>query len=65
MKEKIREILWNFVAGEVTDSEAVQQVLDLFAVSERNLLESILENMDGVYPEYHREIVEDYLDDGC
>lgn len=32
MKEKIREILWNFVAGEVTDSEAVQQVLDLFAV---------------------------------
>lgn len=33
MKEKIREILWNFVAGEVTDSEAVQQVLDLFAVS--------------------------------
>lgn len=32
MKEKIREILWNFVAGEVTDSEAAQQVLDLFAV---------------------------------
>lgn len=32
MKEKIREILWNFVAGEVTDSEAVQQILDLFAV---------------------------------
>jgi len=27
MKEQIREILWNFVAGEVTDSEAV------FAVS--------------------------------
>ena len=65
MKEKIREILWNFVAGEVTDSEAVQQVLDLLAVSERNLLESILEDMDGVYPEYHREIVEDYLGDGC
>lgn len=33
MKEKIREIMWDFVAGEVTDSEAVQQVLDLFAVS--------------------------------
>jgi hypothetical protein len=33
MKEQIREILWNFVAGEVTDSEAVQQVLNLFAVS--------------------------------
>jgi len=36
MKEQIREILWNFVAGEVTDSEAVQQVLDLFAVVERS-----------------------------
>ena len=36
MKEKIREILWNFVAGEVTDSEAVQQVLDLFAVVEQS-----------------------------
>lgn len=36
MKEKIREILWNFVAGEVTDSEAVQQVLDLFAVVGRS-----------------------------
>ncbi len=36
MKEKIREILWKFVAGEVTDSEAVQQVLDLFAVEGRS-----------------------------
>lgn len=36
MKEKIREIMWDFVAGEVTDSEAVQQVLDLFAVAGRS-----------------------------
>ena len=36
MKDKIREILWNFVAGEVTDSEATQQVLDLFAVTGEN-----------------------------
>jgi len=36
MKEQIREILWNFVAGEVTDSEATQQVLDLFAVVRRS-----------------------------
>lgn len=36
MKEKIREIMWDFVAGEVTDSEAVQQILDLFAVVERS-----------------------------
>ncbi len=32
MKDQIREILWNFVAGEVTDSEAVQQVLNLLDV---------------------------------
>jgi hypothetical protein len=32
MKEEIRAIMWNFVAGEVTDSEAAQQVLDLFNV---------------------------------
>jgi uncharacterized transporter YbjL len=36
MKDQIREILWDFVAGEVTDSEAVQQVLDLFAVVGRS-----------------------------
>jgi hypothetical protein len=36
MKEQIREILWNFVAGEVTDSEAIEQVLDLFAVLGRS-----------------------------
>jgi hypothetical protein len=45
MKEQIREILWNFVAGEVTDSEAVQQVLDLFAVVGRSKqLNTDLEN---------------------
>ena len=38
---------------------------DLFAVSKRNLLESILEDMENKHPEYHREVVEDYLDDGC
>jgi hypothetical protein len=32
MKEQIREILWNFVAGEVTDSEAIQQLLDLSSI---------------------------------
>lgn len=49
MKEKIREILWNFVAGEVTDSEAVQQVLDLFAVSG-----SALEQIRQAFADYRR-----------
>lgn len=34
-------------------------------VSKRHLLESILEDMDGKHPEYHREVVESYLDDDC
>ena len=49
MKEKIREIMWNFVAGEVTDSEAVQQVLDLFAVSG-----SVLEQIRQAFADYRR-----------
>jgi hypothetical protein len=32
MKEKIRAILWAFVSGEImTDTEAVRQIMDLFA----------------------------------
>lgn len=49
MKEKIREIMWDFVAGEVTDSEAVQQVLDLFAVSG-----SLLEQIRQAFADYRR-----------
>lgn len=36
MKEKIREVLWDFVSGELTDSEAAQKVLELFAVEDRS-----------------------------
>lgn len=39
--------------------------LTMPVVSKRHLLKSILEDMDGTHPEYHREVVENYLDDGC
>jgi hypothetical protein len=64
MKEQIREILWNFVAGEVTDSEAIEQVLDLFAVVGRSeqllaFVEFIDKDLiDNVKPS---EIVERFL----
>ena len=29
MKEKIREILWEFVSGDITDSEAIDKILSI------------------------------------
>jgi len=29
------------------------------------LIESIIDRMDGVFPDYHYDIVKDYLDDDC
>ena len=63
--EKIDQILESLYDRVIEPVEAKEQLLYLFAVSKRHLLESILEDMDDKYPEYHREVVEDYLDDGC
>lgn len=65
MKEKIRKIHSELNDGRITVSQATEQVLDLLAVSKRHLLESILEDMNSKHTEYHREVVESYLDDGC
>ncbi len=62
-KQKIEEILLTDFG--CFDDFTVDKLLDLFAISKRHLLESILEDMDGKHPEYHREVVESYLDDGC
>lgn len=62
-KEKIEEILLTDFG--CFDDSTVDKLLNLFAVSKRHLLESILEDMDGRHPEYHYEVVESYLDDGC
>ena len=64
MEEKIDNILLaNFKDGDW--QTARKQLLDLFSVSKRHLLESILEDMNGKYTEYHLEVVKNYLDDGC
>ena len=51
--------------NDAADKYLQENFFRLFAVSKRHLLESILEDMDGKHPEYHREVVESYLDDGC
>lgn len=65
MKEQILEICNRLNRMQITVSEANQQLLDLFDVSKRHLIQSILEDMDSKHSEYHREVVENYLDDGC
>ena len=69
-KEKIEEIIdrnteGNYLLSSTDKAQMVSELLDLFDVSKRHLLESIPEDMDGKHPEYHREVVENYLDDGC
>lgn len=65
MKEKIKLLIQQYDKGGFTYSELEWELLNLYAVSKRHLLESVLEDMDGKHPEYHREVVENYLDDGC
>jgi len=65
MKEDIYKICTELNDGQITVVEAQERLLLLFSINKRNLIESILEDMNGTYPEYHREAVENYLDDGC
>jgi hypothetical protein len=66
MKEEIRKVLWDFVAGEVTDSEAVQQVLDLFSVVGRSeqllaFLEWVDQSPEENANRSREDLVKDYL----
>lgn len=65
MKEQIYKICTQLNDGQIAVVEAQEQLLLLFSVSKRHLLESILEDIDGKHSEYHREVVKNYLDDGC
>jgi hypothetical protein len=56
MDEKVKQI-------ESAITEAKNFVISV--VSKRHLLESILEDMDGIHPEYHYEVVKSHLDDSC
>jgi len=65
MRDKIQEVVVQAVAGTKDLTEAIDQLLVLYNVSKRHLIEEMLEDMKGVHPEYHKECVENYLDDGC
>lgn len=64
MKEKIDEILLsNFKEGDW--QEARKQLLLLFSVSKRHLLENIIDDIKQSHSEHAIEKIESYLDDGC
>jgi hypothetical protein len=65
MKEKINEICNKLNREQLSVQGATEELLNLFSVSKRHLLESILEDCKHKYSEHHSEIVESYLDDGC
>jgi|694.fasta_scaffold06796_1 hypothetical protein len=65
MKEEIYKICTQLNDGQISVTQAQEQLLLLFSVSKRYLLESILEDCKSSFSEYHYEIVESYLDDGC
>jgi len=65
MEQKLLKILEECNANKIDAETAKKQVLDLFDVSKRHLIESIIDRMDGVFPDYHYDIVKDYLDDDC
>jgi hypothetical protein len=65
MKEKINEICNKLNREQLSVQGATEELLNLFSVSKRHLLESILEDCKHKYCEHHSEIVESYVDDGC
>jgi hypothetical protein len=65
MKEQIQKLYVDALNEDLPPNVFADQVLLLFSVSKRYLLESILEDCKSSFSEYHYEIVESYLDDGC
>jgi len=63
MKEQIYKICTQLNDGQIAVPEAQEQLLLLFTVSKRNLLQSILEDCKSRYCEHHEEIVESYLNE--
>ena len=65
MKEKIKQLVQQYDKGGFTYSELEWELLNLYAVSKRHLLESIIDDIKQSHSEYAIEKVESYLDDGC
>ncbi len=65
MKEKIKQLVQQYDKGGFTYSELEWELLNLYAVSKRHLLESIIDDVKQSHSEYAIEKIESYLDDGC
>ena len=65
MKEEIYKICSKLNDGQIAVVEAQEQLLLLFSVSKRHLIESILDDVKQSHSEYAIEKIESYLDDGC
>jgi len=65
MKEKIKQLVQQYDKGGFTYSELEWELLNLYAVSKRHLLESIIDDIKQSHSEYTIEKMESYLDDGC
>ena len=65
MKEKIKQLVQQYDKGGFTYSELEWELLNLYAVSKRHLLESIIDDVKQSHSEYAVEKIESYLDDGC
>ena len=63
--EKIDQILDSLYDRVIEPVEAKEQLLLLFSVSKRHLIESILDDVKQSHSEYAVEKIESYLDDGC
>ena len=64
MKEKIKQLVQQYDKGGFTYSELEWELLNLYAVSKRHLLESIIDDVKQSHSEYAIEKMESYLDDG-
>ena len=62
-KEEIYKICTQLNDGQIAVSQAQEQLLNLFNVSKRKLIQSILEDCKSRYFEHHYEIIESYLND--
>jgi hypothetical protein len=63
---KIDEILENYPELDSSrKAELKEELLGLFSVSKRHLVQNILDDVNSCHPEYAHEKVEAYLDDGC
>ena len=65
MKEKIKQLVQQYDKGGFTYSELEWELLNLYAVSKRHLLENIIDDVKQSHSEYAVEKIESYLDDGC